>query len=94
MRWLGHKMLAEVNIAVDAGLSVEAGHNIAEDVHHQLLHNLRYLSNATVHVDPIGLAGEEHHRHGQGNNEHEEHDGDHNEEPAHADGHGHEHSHD
>jgi len=33
-------MLAEVNIAVDPNLSVGAGHDIAEDVHHQLLHNL------------------------------------------------------
>ena len=58
VRWLGHKMLAEMNIA--------------EDVHHQLLHNLKYLSNATVHVDPVGLAGEEYHRHGIGNTEHQE----------------------
>ena len=42
--WLGHKMLAEVNIAVDPSLSVVSGHDIAEDVHHQLLHNLKYLS--------------------------------------------------
>ena len=71
VRWLGHKMLAEVNIAVDPDLSVGAGHDIAEDVHHQLLHNLKYLSNATVHVDPVGLAGEEFHRHGLGNTEHQ-----------------------
>ena len=71
VRWLGHKMLAEVNIAVDADLSVGAGHDIAEDVHHQLLHNLKYLSNATVHLDPVGLAGEEFHRHGLGNTEHQ-----------------------
>ena len=71
VRWLGHKMLAEVNIAVDPSLSVVSGHDIAEDVHHQLLHNLKYLSNATVHVDPVGLAGEEFHRHGHGNTEHQ-----------------------
>jgi len=71
VRWLGHKMLAEVNIAVDPSLSVVSGHDIAEDVHHQLLHNLKYLSNATVHVDPVGLAGEEFHRHGLGNTEHQ-----------------------
>ncbi len=94
VRWLGHKMLAEVNIAVDPGLSVEAGHDIAEDVHHQLLHNLKYLSNATVHVDPVGLAGEEHHRHGLGNTDHqEEHERehDHAEEPEHGHDHGHSH---
>ena len=78
VRWLGHKMLAEVNIAVDPDLSVGAGHDIAEDVHHQLLHNLKYLSNATVHVDPVGLAGEEFHRHGLCNTEHQiEHEAEH-----------------
>ena len=88
VRWLGHKMLAEVNIAVDPSLSVSAGHDIAEEVHHRLLHHLKYLSNATVHVDPVGLAGEEHHRHGPGNTEHTEHT----EEQGHA--HGPEHGHD
>ena len=95
VRWLGHKMLAEVNIAVDSGISVAAGHDIAEEVHHRLLHHLKYLSNATVHVDPVGLAGEEYHRHGPGNTEHTE---EHTEEPAkehgHAEGGGHGHSHD
>jgi hypothetical protein len=31
-------------------------------VHHQLLHELRYLDMAVVHVDPMQEAGEEHHR--------------------------------
>jgi len=72
VRSLGHKMLAEVNIAVDPDLSVAAGHDIAEDAHYQLLHNLKYLSKATVHVDPLGLADEEYNRHGIGNTEHQE----------------------
>ena len=84
VRWLGPKILAEVNIAVDPYLSVAAGHNIAEDVHHQLLHNLKYLSNATVHVDPVGLAGEEYHRHGIGNTEHQESHVDEHEEHGHS----------
>jgi len=84
VRWLGPKILAEVNIAVDPDLSVAAGHDIAEDVHHQLLHNLEYLSNATVHVDPVGLAGEEYHRHGIGNTEHQESHVDEHEEHGHS----------
>ena len=76
VRWLGPKILAEVNIA--------AGHDIAEDVHHQLLHNLKYLSNATVHVDPVGLAGEEYQRHGIGNTEHQESHVDEHEEHGHS----------
>jgi len=94
VRWLGHKMLAEVNIAVDPSLSVVSGHDIAEDVHHQLLHNLKYLSNATVHVDPVGLAGEEFHRHGLGNTEHQiEHKAEHGHDLDDNHDHGHSHGH-
>ncbi len=61
VRWIGHRLLADVNITVKSDLSVEAGHQVAHDVRHQLLHHLRYLSNATIHVDPEGASGEEHH---------------------------------
>ena len=75
-----------MNIAVDPALLVAAGHDIAEDAHYQLLHNLKYLSNATVHVEPVRLAGEEYYRHGIGNTEHQE---------SHVNEHGeHGHSHD
>ena len=62
VRWLGHQLLAEVNVSVDPDLSVEKGHRIAQEVHHQLMHHLQYLSNATVHVDPVGSSGEEYHQ--------------------------------
>ena len=62
VRWLGHRLLAEVNIAVSPDLSVARGHEIAGGVHHRLLHHLRYLSHATIHVDPVDASGEEHHR--------------------------------
>src|SRR5262249_54014225 len=52
VRWLGHRLHAELNLAVNQSLSVEQGHEIAKDVRHELLHHLRYLSNATIHVDP------------------------------------------
>ena len=63
VRWLGHRMVAEVNIAVAHDITVGKGHDIAQEVHHSLLHHLHYLSSATIHVDPEGLAGEEHHNH-------------------------------
>lgn len=62
VRWLGHRLHAEVNIAVNPELSVEKGHEIAKEVRHQLLHHLRYLSNATIHVDPVSASGEAYHR--------------------------------
>ena len=61
VRWIGHRLHAEVNVAVDPKLSVEAGHVIAKEVRHQLLHHLTYLSNAVIHVDPLNASGEEHH---------------------------------
>jgi divalent metal cation (Fe/Co/Zn/Cd) transporter len=60
-RWIGHRLHAEVNVAVDPVISVAEGHTIAKEVHHQLLHHLPFLSNATIHIDPIEEAGEIHH---------------------------------
>jgi len=62
VRWLGHRLYAEVNIAVESGLSVKEGHEIAVNVRHRMLHGLNYLSNAVVHVDPLGASGETFHR--------------------------------
>jgi cation diffusion facilitator family transporter len=61
-RWIGHNLQAEVSIAVTRELSVAEGHAIATEVRHQLLHHVRYLSEVTVHVDPLDRAGAEHHR--------------------------------
>jgi cation diffusion facilitator family transporter len=62
VRWLGHRLHAEINVAVDAELSVQEGHEKAKEVRHQILHHVRYLSDATVHIDPVNASGEEHHR--------------------------------
>lgn len=60
-RWVGHRLHAEVNIAVAPELSVGEGHAIAKEVQHHLFHRLRYLSAALVHVDPADEAGEQYH---------------------------------
>jgi cation diffusion facilitator family transporter len=62
VRWLGHRMHAEVNMTVNSDLSIERGHEIATEARHEVLHRLRYLSNATIHLDPMNASGEEHHR--------------------------------
>jgi cation diffusion facilitator family transporter len=61
-RWVGHRLRAEVNVAVDPGLSVAEGHTVAREVSHRLSHELGYLDMAVVHVDPLQEAGEGHHR--------------------------------
>jgi cation diffusion facilitator family transporter len=60
-RWVGHYLQAEVSIAVAPALSVAEGHALATEVHHQLLHHVRYLSGVIVHVDPADEAGEHYH---------------------------------
>jgi cation diffusion facilitator family transporter len=75
VRWLGHRLQAELNLAVAQNLSVEEGHNVADRVRHGLLHNLKFLSGVTIHVDPANASGEEYHRIGE-----HEHDG----KPAHS----------
>lgn len=57
VRWSGHRMYAEVNLAVGGNLTVEEGHAIATEARHRLLHRLPYLSDATVHVDPANVSG-------------------------------------
>ncbi len=61
VRWLGHRLHAEVNITVSPTLTVKEGHKIALEVRHRLLHQLRYLSHVTVHIDPADASGEKHH---------------------------------
>src|SRR5215467_6005709 len=61
VRWVGHWLHAELNIAVSPQLSVAQGHAIATAVRHQLLHHVRHLANAVIHVDPLDASGEEHH---------------------------------
>src|SRR5215207_455110 len=61
-RWVGHRLRAEVNVAVNPEASVAEGHAVAREVNHRLLHELGYLETAVVHVDPAQESGEEHHR--------------------------------
>ena len=61
-RWSGHRLRAEINVAVAPNLTVAEGHEVAREVNHNLMHHLDYLETAVVHVDPVQEAGEEHHR--------------------------------
>ncbi len=62
-RWLGHRLRAELNVAVAPHLSVTEGHAIAKEVSHQLGHRFPYLASTIVHIDPVGEAGDEFHVH-------------------------------
>jgi cation diffusion facilitator family transporter len=52
MRWLGHRLQAEVRMTVDRDLDVAAGHVIADRVEQALMSELPLLSGVIVHVNP------------------------------------------
>ena len=58
VRWIGHRLHAEINASVAPSLSVEEGHEIANAVREKLLENFTYLSGTTIHVDPLTASGE------------------------------------
>ncbi len=60
-RWVGHQVYIELHINVDPGLTVAQGHQIAEEVRHQLLHQIPRLTNVLVHVDPCDHDGRDYH---------------------------------
>ncbi|MEN3615724.1 cation diffusion facilitator family transporter [Plantactinospora sp. ZYX-F-223] len=61
LRWIGHRLHAEADLVVDAGLSLVAAHEITADAEHQLTHAVPRLTAATVHADPDTHPGAHHH---------------------------------
>lgn len=61
LRWIGHRLHAEVAVVVDGELALVAAHDIAEDARHRLLHELPKLRGAIVHVSPSGHEELDHH---------------------------------
>jgi cation diffusion facilitator family transporter len=61
LRWIGHRMRAETELTVDDTLSVVQAHAIADEAHHQLIHRVPRLDDATVHVNPSTRPGVDHH---------------------------------
>jgi cation diffusion facilitator family transporter len=61
LRWIGHRMRAEITLTVDDSLSVVAAHAIADEAQHQLIHRVPRLDDATVHVNPSTQPGVDHH---------------------------------
>ena len=53
-RWVGHTLHVVMNIEVDAGLTLEKAHAIAEEVRHRLFHDIKGVSEVTIHTDPAG----------------------------------------
>ena len=49
-RWLGHKLRVELEIAVDASLTIGQTQEIKARIEHELTHHLKYLSNVIICV--------------------------------------------
>ncbi len=61
VRWIGHQLHVEINVAVAPSISVEEGHEIAKAIREKLLENFSYLFGTTIHVDPLTASGESYH---------------------------------
>ncbi|WP_435612432.1 cation diffusion facilitator family transporter [Streptomyces sp. bgisy159] len=58
LRWIGHRLRAEVALVVDGEVTVREAHAIAVAAEHALLHAVPRLTAALVHADPAPLPGE------------------------------------
>ncbi len=61
IRWIGHELRAEADVVSDSRLTLADSHRIAEEAHHLLLHRIPKLRWATIHTNPCGHDGLDHH---------------------------------
>jgi cation diffusion facilitator family transporter len=52
IRWVGHELLAEIEVVSDSALSLVEAHDIATEAHHRLLHQVPRLAGAVIHTNP------------------------------------------
>jgi cation diffusion facilitator family transporter len=62
VRWLGHRLEADLRIVVDEDLPTHESHRLAEEVRHRLFHAQPKLASIIVHVDPCGHSGGDRHQ--------------------------------
>ncbi|MFG2954094.1 cation diffusion facilitator family transporter [Streptomyces sp. NPDC048291] len=58
LRWIGHRLRAEVAVVVDGEATVRQAHAIAVAAEHALLHAVPRLTAALVHADPTPAPGQ------------------------------------
>ena len=57
LRWIGHRLRAEVAVVVDGGATLREAHHVAVEAEHALLHAVPRLTAALVHADPEPVPG-------------------------------------
>ncbi|MFE9354800.1 cation diffusion facilitator family transporter [Streptomyces olivaceoviridis] len=58
LRWIGHRLRAELTVVVDGEATLRQAHAVAVETEHALLHAVPRLTAALVHADPAPLPGE------------------------------------
>ncbi|MFB9413604.1 cation diffusion facilitator family transporter [Dactylosporangium matsuzakiense] len=61
LRWIGHQLRAECQIAVADTATIVQAHAIAHDAEHRLIHTVPRLTAAAVHAEPDGPDRARHH---------------------------------
>lgn len=49
VRWIGHRLHAEINASVSPSIAVGEGHEIANAIREKLFENFSYFSGTTIH---------------------------------------------
>jgi cation diffusion facilitator family transporter len=62
VRWVGHKLQAEINLIVDGDITTRDSHALADQVRQSFFAASSYISSVIVHVEPHGHGDE--HAHG------------------------------
>ncbi|MGI9033880.1 MAG: cation diffusion facilitator family transporter [Acidimicrobiales bacterium] len=61
VRWMGHELLADAEVTSDCELTLAQAHEISEEAHHHLLHQIPRLAQALIHTSPCDHDGRDHH---------------------------------
>ena len=56
VRWLGHRLVVDLTIDVDAAATVSDGHAVATAARQRLLDGVAHVDDVHVHVHPHGSA--------------------------------------
>ena len=61
-RWVGHRLEAEVQVTAGGDPTLTEAHDLAVAVGHALSHEMSFVANTIVHVDPLSRSGTGPHR--------------------------------
>ena len=56
VRWLGHRLVADITIDVDPTATVDQGHQVATATHQRLTRRVAHVDDVNVHVHPYQTA--------------------------------------